>query len=336
MSNSNTQKIQSGYVILNKPKGMSSFFALRKAQMKFRDELELSSGKKGKQNKVKMGHAGTLDPLAEGVLLCGIEQGTKILSEMILSKKSYTAEIFLGKFSETDDEEGEKYEYDDKNDEGVINQAPTEQEIQKLLETKFSGKIQQTPPIYSALKISGKRACDRARDAENSEEIQKKISEEIQKKTREIEIFQIQILEYSFPKLKIFVECGSGTYIRSLARDIGRELHVGGYLTFLRRDSVGNFTLKKAVDIEDLKTENIQKFLPEMFDLPEILVSPEEKLRLEQGQRIRFFESKNLEISENTQENKKIKVLIVEEISGELVGFGEKDGSILRPRKIFS
>ena len=331
-------KISSGYVLVNKPKGMSSFFALRKVQMKFRDELEISTGKSGKQNKVKMGHAGTLDPLAEGLLLCGVEQGTKILSEMILSKKSYTAEIFLGKFSETDDEEGEKYEYSSPNTIGrPQGYAPTEEQIQELLDTKFSGKIQQTPPLYSALKISGKRACDRVRDTEKSHmqynstaEIQKKIQE----KTREIEIFQIKILEYNFPKLKIFVECGSGTYIRSLARDIGTELKLGGYLTFLRRDSVGNFSLKDAIDIEDISIKNIQKFRPEMFHLPEIPVSLEQRKRLEQGQRIRFFE----------EEKERKKVLIVSgecrdtvhRVSTEIVGFGEQDGNILRPRKIFS
>ncbi len=292
---------------------MSSFFALRKAQMQFRDTTGIK--------KVKMGHAGTLDPLAEGLLLCGVEQGTKILSEMILSKKSYTAEIFLGKFSETDDEEGEKFEYSENSSQTIS--APTREEIEKLLEEKFSGKIQQTPPMYSALKISGKRACDRIRGGSDiEEEIQKKIQE----KTREIEISQIKILEYDFPKLTIFVECGSGTYIRSLARDIGKELKLGGYLTFLRRDSVGDFSLADAIEIAEISPQKIQKFLPRHFSFPEISVSSQEQERLEKGQRIRFFE----------EEQPRKKVLLVAKISGEVIGFGEQDGYLLRPRKIFS
>jgi len=129
------------------------------------------------------------------------------------------------------------------------------------------------------------------------------------------------------------VECGSGTYIRSLARDIGNELKLGGYLTFLRRDSVGNFSLKDAIDIENISIKNIQKFRPEMFSLPEISVSPEQKKRLEQGQRIRFFEEE--------KERKKVLIVcnesrdMVHHGSTEIVGFGEQDGNILRPRKIF-
>ena len=290
---------------------MSSFFALRKVQIQFRDLLG---------EKVKIGHAGTLDPLAEGLLLCGVEQGTKILSEMILSQKSYTAEIFLGKCSETDDDEGEKFDIEQKRN---GNDIPEISEIQNLLDTKFSGKIEQTPPMYSALKISGKRACDLARK-ENSD-IQE-LEAVMQKKTREVEIHQIKILEYTFPKLKIFVECGSGTYIRSLARDIGLELRLGAYLTFLRRDSVGDFLLSDAIQIPEISEKNIQKFLPEHFNLPEIFVSDEEKQRLENGQRIRFFETQ--------QERKKV-LICNKNIQPEIIGFGEQDGFLLRPRKIF-
>jgi tRNA pseudouridine55 synthase len=316
--------ISPGYLLINKPKGMSSFFALREVQKKFRDEREISTGNKGKQNKVKIGHAGTLDPLAEGLLLCGIEQGTKILSEMILSKKSYTAEIFLGKFSQTDDEEGEKFlpeEFQKKRDLSDEKNIPDISEIERLLTEKFSGKIMQTPPIYSALKISGKRACDRVRKSEKN---QKEVEEAIQKKTREIEILQIKILEYTFPKLKIFVECGSGTYIRSLARDIGKELSTGGYLTFLRRDSVGDFLLEDSVNLDEVKIADIQKFKPQHFDLEKITLNAEEETRVKNGQRIRFF---------NTPQ-KNTKILMIN-TNNEIIGFGEKDELLLRPRKIF-
>jgi tRNA pseudouridine55 synthase len=325
--------VQSGYLLVNKPRGMSSFFALREVQKKFRDEL-------GGQ-KVKMGHAGTLDPLAEGLLLCGVEQGTKILSEMILSKKSYTAEIFLGTFSQTDDEEGEKFlpeEFLQKRDIRDEKNIPDISEIETLLQEKFSGKIIQTPPMYSALKISGKRACDRVRNAIGKDEnkqknragsgdtqfSEEKIQEEMQKKSRAIEIFSIKILEYKFPKLKIFVECGSGTYIRSLARDIGQELSTGAYLTFLRRDTVGDFVLQNSVVIDDVKTSDIQSFTVDHFDLEKITLNEEEENRVKNGQRIRFFEA--------FQKPKKVLMLTSK---NKIIGFGEKDGFLLRPRKIF-
>lgn len=296
--------LPSGYLLINKPLGISSFFALRKLQYHFRDTY----GKK-----VKLGHSGTLDPLAEGLLLCGVEKGTRVLEELLLADKKYTAKIFLGKFSETDDAEGKKFFHTNPR-----KDIPTQEEIEKKLE-KFTGKILQIPPQYSALKIQGKRACDRIRESQNSEK-------KIDLKAREIEIFSLQILSYNFPILEISVHCGSGTYIRSLARDIGEELKIGGYIEYLRRDSIGIFSLSDAKNIEDIRTEDIKKFSPEMFSLPIQIIDENISHRLYNGQRVVFFPAGEENITPQ-------KIAIFSE-NKKFLGFGERDGRLLRPRKM--
>jgi tRNA pseudouridine55 synthase len=183
---------------------------------------------------VKVGHAGTLDPLAQGVLVIAVgREATKKISEVVKKEKEYIADITLGFESTTDDAEGEKTKID-------FSEEPTVEDIKNSFK-EFIGNIKQIPPIYSAIKISGKEAYKYARKGQV-----------IEMQPREVEIKNIEILDYSWPVLKIKVITGPGTYIRSLARDIGRKLGVGGYLSFLERTRVGDFKKEDSVVMEDL------------------------------------------------------------------------------------
>jgi tRNA pseudouridine55 synthase len=183
---------------------------------------------------VRVGHAGTLDPLAQGVLVIAVgREATKKISEVVKKEKEYIAEITLGFESATDDAEGEKKEI-------KFSEKPKLEDIKKIL-PEFIGHIKQTPPIYSAIKISGKEAYKYARQGQV-----------VEMESRDVEIKDIEILEYAWPKLKIKVLTGPGVYIRSLARDIGRKLGVGGYLSFLERTRVGDFKKEDAILMENL------------------------------------------------------------------------------------
>ena len=183
---------------------------------------------------VKVGHAGTLDPLAQGVLVIAIgREATKKISEVVKKEKEYVAEITLGFESSTDDAEGEKTLFN-------VSKRPVLEEIIKIF-PEFIGRIKQMPPIYSAIKIQGREAYKYARQGQ-----------EIKMESREVEIKNIELLEYAWPLLKIKVLTGPGVYIRSLARDIGKKLGVGGYLSFLERTRVGDFKKEDAVLMENL------------------------------------------------------------------------------------
>lgn len=183
---------------------------------------------------VKIGHAGTLDPLAEGVLVIGIgREATKQLAEVVKKEKEYIADITFGMTSTTDDEEGEKTVM-------KVTTPPDEKDVGDAIK-KFVGDITQIPPIYSAIKIDGKEAYKRARKGEN-----------VQMKGRPAYIKEIELCTYKWPVLQIRVVTGPGVYIRALARDIGEELQVGGYLSKLIRTRVGDFSIDDAIRPEDL------------------------------------------------------------------------------------
>ncbi len=197
--------------VIYKPKGPTSHDIINK----LRKEMGIK----------KIGHAGTLDPLASGVLVVGVgREATKQLGTIVKKEKEYLAKIRLGMTSTTDDEEGVKTEIK------IVGKIPTLGEIKKAI-AKFQGEISQTPPIYSAIKIKGKEAYKLARKGQ-----------EPKLKPRKVEIKKIDILKYEWPYLEIRVVTGPGVYIRSLARDIGQHLKTGGYLAELERTRVGEFT----------------------------------------------------------------------------------------------
>jgi len=334
-----------GYFLLNKPKDISSFWAISRARNTLSERLKIPF------KKIKVGHAGTLDPLAQGLLLCAVGKSTKMLSYLLLTNKKYIAELHLGEFSETDDAEGEKFIPEckiNKLNNNVKN--PKFREIQDVIRL-FIGKIKQTPPKFSALKINGKRACDRVREItkeggsnkNGSEFTDAEIVEIMKIKTREVEILDIQILDYSYPKLKIEVHCGTGTYIRSLARDIGEKLQEGAYLSFLERTEIGNFNLKNAVHHNDIDEKNISQFTKIAFGdaLPSFIIGDKNIVeRLAQGQKIAFRDL-DFTKSENIKTQKKyelyekhIKQVLLWTEKNELLGLGELKHDILLPSKI--
>jgi tRNA pseudouridine55 synthase len=222
------------FILVDKPKAVTSHDVV--------DKVRKITGEK------KVGHAGTLDPNATGLLIIGVGRtSTKKLGVIARkTRKTYLAYIYLGEERDTDDVEGkvikraENYSY------------PSGRIIQSVLGS-FIGKQNQTPPAYSALKLKGKKAYELARKG-----IDFKL------KPRIIEIFSIKVIKYKYPTLNIEVVVSSGTYIRSLARDIGRKLGCGAYLKNLRRKKIGRFSVKDAVKLTNLTKENWENFVVEI------------------------------------------------------------------------
>lgn len=178
-----------------------------------------------------VGHAGTLDPLARGILVIGVgREATKRLHEAVGAEKEYIADITFGAESTTDDAEGLALSaVEGEKTLIAVTAKPTELEIREVL-THFTGEIMQMPPQYSALKVGGKTAYSLARKGKVAP-----------LESRKVFVKEIELLEYNWPQLKLRVVTGPGVYIRALARDLGRVLKVGGYLSDLERTRVGDF-----------------------------------------------------------------------------------------------
>ena len=182
---------------------------------------------------MKTGHAGTLDPLATGVLVLGVGKMTKKLGQMMNTDKRYTTVIDLSATTAGHDAESPREEVD-------IERVPTLEEVEQAAQT-FSGEIMQTPPIFSAIKVDGHRAYAVARKGK-----------EVKLKPRKVTVHVIQVVKYTWPLVTIDIKCAKGFYVRALARDLGRTLSVGGYCTMIRRTEVGRFTLDIAKQLENL------------------------------------------------------------------------------------
>lgn len=213
-----------GFLLINKPKTWTSFDVVAKIRGKFKVK--------------KVGHTGTLDPMATGVLVLCLGKATKMAQELTGLDKEYIGEVTLGGISNTDDAEGEI------SNSTCLTPIPLE-EIENILK-EFQGEIMQMPPQFSAKKVNGKRAYAMARKGET-----------VELNAVQIKINEIEILDYQWPKLKLRIDCGKGTYIRSIARDLGEKLGVGGYLSALERTRVGDFLIAQAKTIEEVKEEYI-------------------------------------------------------------------------------
>ena len=219
----------SGFLFVNKPAGITSHNVV--------DHLRKITGIQ------KIGHAGTLDPFATGLLILGIDrEATKKLSFFQKQDKEYLACLRLGAVSDTYDRDGEIAFLQDCS-------KPTKKQIQKVLQL-FKGEIKQIPPLFSAKKIKGKKLYELARKGIR-----------IHPQPQKIKIYQIKLLNYQWPFLNIQVHCSSGTYIRSLASDIGEKLKCGAYLQSLCRLRIGKHHLQKAVPLSQINPENWQQFL---------------------------------------------------------------------------
>lgn len=191
----------------------------------------------------KIGHAGTLDPFATGLLIVGVGRpATKHLDDFHLLQKTYITKIKLGQNSTTYDTEGEITDIN-------LELQPSKQEILEILQN-MHGLQDQLPPIYSAKKINGQKMYDLARKGI-----------EIDRKPHQINIFEIKLLSYNYPEIEISVTCSTGTYIRTIAHDIGQKLKTGAYCKELRRTSIGKFDVNKASLLSDVSSENVENLL---------------------------------------------------------------------------
>ncbi len=223
--------IDDGILLIDKPAGWTSFDVVAKIRGVRRAAIK-AQGVVPTKRQLKVGHAGTLDPFATGLLVILLGDATKRSDEFLKQDKIYEATVFLGATSTTGDPEGELTH--------VSDTRPTDADIESAIGT-FTGPITQTPPVFSAIKINGQRAYKLAR---------KGIEVEIP--TRQVLIHSLEVVEYAYPELKIRTHVSSGTYIRSLAEDIGQELSVGGYCTTLRRISIGELSIANAVSIDSV------------------------------------------------------------------------------------
>jgi tRNA pseudouridine55 synthase len=222
-------KSMDGILNLDKPAGLTS------ARVVDRVKRLLPRG-------TKIGHAGTLDPFATGVLLLLVGKATKSCESLMGQPKSYDTTVHLGATTATDDLDSPAIPTPD-----VI--APTGDAIERAL-APMVGTVLQRPPAFSAMKIAGQRAYDMARAGKT-----------VELQPRPVRIDKIEIVDYAWPDLRLRIDCGRGTYIRSIARDLGEALRVGGYLTELRRTRVGRFGVEHAVKLEALTSEAISAHL---------------------------------------------------------------------------
>ncbi|WP_370931748.1 tRNA pseudouridine(55) synthase TruB [Bartonella sp. DGB1] len=230
----------SGWLIFDKPHAMGSTEAVSYIKKLFKAQ--------------KVGHAGTLDPLASGMLPIALGSATKTVSYVMDGEKSYIFKVTWGQERSTDDLEGEITE--------SSTNRPTRESIEELL-PKYTGKLLQHPPLYSALKINGVRAYDLIRNG-NTPALQ----------PRTVEISSFEIIEHTENMTSFMVKCGKGTYIRSLARDLGRELNCFGHISYLRRLSVLPFTESTMISKEQLDALSSETATDDLETLDNLLISP--------------------------------------------------------------
>ena len=210
---------ESGLVVVDKPGSMTSHDVVSRVR-------RLAGTR-------KVGHAGTLDPMATGVLVLGLNRATRLLGHLTLTDKRYDATVRLGGTTTTDDADGD-----------LVSSSPTdhlsEDDVRSAL-SSLVGEIDQVPSSVSAVKVDGRRAYARVR-----------AGEEVELSARRVTIHAIDVVSLDLPDVKVAVHCSSGTYVRAIARDLGAALGVGGHLTALRRTAVGPFTLADARSIDEL------------------------------------------------------------------------------------
>jgi len=227
-------------LLVDKPAGVSSFGVVARVRRRLSEEAGYVEvvGKDGvtrqKRKKVKVGHTGTLDPFATGLLILLVGKGTKRANEFLKLDKEYIATLRLGANSTTGDPEGEITEHE-------ICEIPNKEAVEKCVE-KLVGENSQRVPAYSAVKINGQRAYKLAREGK-----------QVEMPVRKVKVYKIEILSYEWPELKIRCKVSSGTYIRALAEDIGKALGTGAYLTELRRTQVGEYRVEGARLIDEIE-----------------------------------------------------------------------------------
>lgn len=233
-------------ILIDKPKEWTSFDVVAKIRGVLRSltpQAQQSSDAVAptKPPKIRVGHAGTLDPLATGLLVILVGKATKRQDEYMKKDKVYEVSVRLGSTSNTGDDEGEKKH--------VSDRQPSQDEI-KSATKQFVGKIQQIPPAYSAIKIDGQRAYKLAR-----------AGKDVKIKPRGVTIYSIEQIEYEYPGLTFTTKVSSGTYIRSLVTDIGEKLGTGAYMSDLRRTQIGDFDVADAMSIDQMTPKHLSSVI---------------------------------------------------------------------------
>ncbi|HUW73023.1 MAG TPA: tRNA pseudouridine(55) synthase TruB [Methyloceanibacter sp.] len=293
----------SGWLILDKPEGMTSTRAVGRVRWLY--------------DAVKAGHAGTLDPLATGILPIAFGEATKTVPFAVEGRKAYRFTVRFGAETDTDDTEGKVTETSDRR--------PTAAEIEAVL-PQFTGAISQVPPRYSALKVEGARAYDLARN-----------EEEFELAPRIVTVDRLRLVDLPDPDHGVLeAECGKGTYVRALARDLGRALGCLGHVSALRRTRVGSFTEAEAVTLEEVEAaaqESREAALPllrpvetALQDLPALNLSSADAARLRQGQAV-LLRGRDAPIMTGP---------VYAVSKGALVALGEVAQGEFRPRRIFN
>ena len=289
-----------GLLNINKPSGMTSRRVV--------DIVARVAGTK------RVGHAGTLDPLATGVLVVCLGWATRLVSYVQSRPKTYSARFLLGRRSDTDDVTGEVVETNG-------GEAPPTALVEELLQT-FVGTIQQIPPQFSAVHVDGVRAHKMARQGKT-----------VDIEPRPVDVHRLTLVDYSYPELAVDIECGSGTYVRSIGRDLGNALGCGAVMSALVRRSIGEFTLDSAVTPEVLDQRGISEFLlpplGAVAQLARFTCLPADRDELARGRSLACPASVDWACGS--------KVAIVD-VDENLLALGEFDGArqLLQPRQVFA
>ena len=218
-----------GILLIDKPAGWTSFDVVAKIRAGIRADYR-AKGEKPTKKQLRVGHAGTLDPFATGLLVILKGDACKKAGEFLKLDKAYEATFCLGQTSTTGDPEGELIQ--------VSDRVPTRSEVEATL-SQFVGEITQRPPIYSAIKINGQRAYKLAREGKQFEVPERLVT-----------VYSLELLDYTYPHITVRAYVGSGTYIRSLGEDIGKTLGTGAYCSVLKRTSIDSYQLADATTIE--------------------------------------------------------------------------------------
>ena len=275
-----------GILLIDKEVNYSSFQAINKAKRLIKAD--------------KVGHSGTLDPFATGLLVVTVNKATKVNQFIETQDKEYIATLKLGVKTSTLDLEGEVLatkEVPSLNEELIINAL-----------NKFKGKIKQIPPMFSALKVNGQKLYDLARQGI-----------EIERKEREVEIFNIELISFNEDEIKFKVHCSKGTYIRTLGESISEELNTYGHLIQLRRTRVGNFKVEDAYKLDELDNFKLFPIKDALTHYPKIQLNDDEITKIKNGLKFKF----------NTNENE---ILIIDK-NDEPIAIYEKDGNIYRSKR---
>ena len=266
----------------------------------------------------KAGHAGTLDPLATGVLIVCLGRATRLVPLIQEMPKTYRAKFLLGRTSDTDDVEGTVVEVPDAP-------RPIRDDVLAAL-PEFVGRIEQRPPAFSAVKVSGKRAYSLARQGQ-----------EVELAARSVDVYRIDVLRYEHPELVLEIECGSGTYVRAIGRDLGERLGCGAVMSALERTAIGPFTVETATPIADVTRESLPELLlPAALatvGLPRVVVDAAGVRELVNGRRVRAWRPVADAAARSGDRPQPVAVL---DEAGSLVALCDVSGGELRPRQVFA